>query len=173
MTTGANFIPRKGNVIILTRKVTEPTISNFQNPIKKELSISSKQGEREIIKDASGGTVTNGAYHNAIDIRCKEKTPVYASKDGIVVSVWPSYYNGEKWKGHPIYGGLVEIEHKDGTKTRYAHLSMTEVKEKQEVKAGQEIGLSGGVVGKRGSGTSTGAHLHFEIILDIETYLER
>ena len=100
-------------------------------------------------------------------------TKIYASKSGIVTSVYPSIDNGEKWKGHPIYGGLIEIQHYDGTSTRYAHLSKTLINEGSKVKQGDLIGLSGGEPGKRGSGVSTGPHLHFEIILDIEYFLDK
>ena len=36
----------------------------------------------------------------------------------------------------------------------------------------QTIGWSGGVKGRRGSGASTGAHLHFSIYLDMKDFIK-
>lgn len=148
-------------------------IEKFNSPVKEELLISSSQGLRDVIRLKDGTVISSENYHNAIDIVCKKGTKIYASKSGIVTSVYPSIDNGEKWKGHPIYGGLIEIQHYDGTSTRYAHLSKTLVNEGSKVKQGDLIGLSGGEPGQRGSGISTGPHLHFEIILDIEYFLDK
>ena len=62
------------------------------------------------------------AVHYGIDLGAPEGTEVIAVKEGIIVTHWPApdgYY-----KGHPIYGGFVEILHNDGI-SRYAHLSKT------------------------------------------------
>lgn len=166
---------KKPNVTVENRVeniILKSNVERFSLPIKENYYISSKQGDRAVIKDNSGGSITSGAYHNAIDFACKEGTDIYAAKSGEVISVWPSYYNGEKYKGHPTYGGCIEIKHYDGTRSRYAHLSYTSVKEGSKVLKGDKIGKSGGIKGKRGSGVSTGPHLHFEIILDIEDFLE-
>ena len=64
---------------------------------------------------------------------------------------------------------MIEIRHPDGTTSLYAHLSMTLVTEGTYVSKGQLIGLSGGVKGRRGSGNSTGPHLHFAVYLNIES----
>ena len=58
------------------------------------------------------------------------------------------------------YGLYVDVEHADGYKSRYAHLSSFSVQEGQTVNQGQQLGLSGN------TGRSTGAHLHFEIYRD-------
>lgn len=146
-------------------------ISRITLPIPKEYSnyISSPQGLRKSIKDVnSGGGSTVSQYHNAIDFACPEKTNIYSVNDGYVIDVYPSYYNGgARYKGHPTYGGLIVIKHNDGTTSLYAHLSMTKVKEGDYVSKGQCIGWSGGIKGKRGSGNSTGPHLHFAMYIDI------
>ena len=54
------------------------------------------------------------------------------------------------------YGKYVVIRHYNGLETYYAHMSKQLVKEDQEVKAGDPIGLGGN------TGRSTGSHLHFE-----------
>ena len=54
------------------------------------------------------------------------------------------------------YGKYVVIRHYNGLETYYAHMSKQLVREDQEVKAGDPIGLGGN------TGRSTGSHLHFE-----------
>lgn len=144
----------------------------FPLPEKYRPYKTSGQGLREAIPNvnAVGGSSLCG-FHNANDYACPDKTEVYATDDGIVVNVYPSYYNGEKWQGHDSYGGYIEIQHGDGTRSSYAHLSMTLVREGDEVVQGQVIGWSGGVKDRRGSGSSTGPHLHFSIYVDIDEFI--
>ncbi|PKN92573.1 MAG: hypothetical protein CVU45_01510, partial [Chloroflexi bacterium HGW-Chloroflexi-7] len=94
----------------------------------------------------SGFDFTN--YHLGIDIAAAEGTPVVASDTGTVV------YAGWNDTG---YGNLVAIDHNNGYKTIYAHLSSILVSCGQEVYSGNMIALSGN------TGKSTGGHLHFEI----------
>lgn len=54
------------------------------------------------------------------------------------------------------YGNYIVIRHNNGLETIYGHLSKQLVKENQEVRAGDVIGLGGN------TGRSTGSHLHFE-----------
>ena len=70
-------------------------ILQFKNPINKEFEISSEQGIRNIILDSNGNVIAGKVYHNALDLAIPEKTPVYASKSGVVITVYPSFYNGE------------------------------------------------------------------------------
>ena len=145
----------------------------FPLPTKYINNVTSEQGLRDAILSIDvGGADTSDTFHNAIDIACLEKTIVYASKDGYVSCCYPSKFNGTKWQGHKTYGGMIIINHYDGTKTLYAHLSRTDVTEGTYVKKGQQIALSGGKKGERGSGLSTGPHLHFAIYLDIRNTLE-
>ena len=159
-----------------SKKVEEVSIQKFCAPLPKEYMLyqTSQQGLRDVISaNEAGGHSTSGKYHNGIDFKCPDKTPVYATKDGYVIEVWPSYYNGGyNYPGHPTYGGLVIIKHLDNTISLYAHLSFTDVKEGDYVTAGKKIAWSGGVKGRRGSGISTGPHLHYSIYLDMESFLE-
>jgi murein DD-endopeptidase MepM/ murein hydrolase activator NlpD len=86
-------------------------------------------------------------FHAGLDLAVPRGTSVAASADGTV--------SFAGWKGG--YGNLLVIKHADGKETRYGHLDKLNVKEGDEVKAGQEIALSGS------TGKSTGPHLHFEI----------
>ncbi len=54
------------------------------------------------------------------------------------------------------YGNYVVIRHPNGLETIYGHMSKHLVKENQDVRAGEPIGLGGN------TGRSTGSHLHFE-----------
>lgn len=134
----------------------------------------SEQGLRDAIPNVNaGGGYSLATYHNAIDYACPDQTEVYACDDGYVINVYPSYFNGGAvYNGYGSYGGLIEIRHSDKTTSLYAHLSMTKVTEGTFVKRGDLIALSGGVKGRRGSGNSTGPHLHFAIYVNIEDMLE-
>lgn len=90
------------------------------------------------------------AMHYGIDLKAPLRTPIMATAPGTVV------YAG--WRGQ--YGRVVEIDHGNGIRTRYAHLRKLLVKKGQEVDHRQEIGLLGN------SGRSTGAHVHYEILVD-------
>lgn len=146
-------------------------IEDAINPLDDEYmkNVSSYQGIRDKINFNAGGATS--PYHDALDIPCPDFTPVKAVKSGKIIECWPSYYNGgAKYNGHPTYGGYIEIQHEDGTRSIYAHLSLTSVKEGEEVKQGDIIGRSGGVSGRRGSGLSTGPHLHFSIKIDMNSF---
>lgn len=81
-------------------------------------------------------------------------TPAIASMSGTVE------YAGWSSIG---YGYLVEINHGNGFRTRYAHMaSQPMVHVGQYVQAGQQVGRIGS------TGNSTGPHLHFEIIYNGE-----
>jgi murein DD-endopeptidase MepM/ murein hydrolase activator NlpD len=87
-------------------------------------------------------------FHRGVDLRAAYGQDVQAAAAGTVV------FSGEQ-RG---YGTTVMIEHADGTRTRYAHLSATLVQPGQAVAAGQPVGRAGH------SGRATGTHLHFEVI---------
>jgi len=54
------------------------------------------------------------------------------------------------------YGNFVVIRHNNGLETIYGHMSKQLVREDEQVRAGDPIGLGGN------TGRSTGSHLHFE-----------
>ncbi len=87
------------------------------------------------------------AFHSGIDFGVAIGTPVHATLGGRVS------YSGMRGP----YGLVVEIKHANGFKTRYAHLSKTQVQRGQVVSFQDIIGESGN------SGRSTGPHLHYEI----------
>lgn len=143
---------------------------SFPLPEKYKNNVSSKQGLRGSIKNVNTGvTKSSTTYHNAVDYAVPIGTPVFAAKSGYVTTVYPSLWNRSQWKGHPTYSGMIEIKHLDDTTTLYAHLVLIEVRENEFVERGQRIGASGGEYGKRGSGSSTGPHLHFAVFVDIDS----
>jgi murein DD-endopeptidase MepM/ murein hydrolase activator NlpD len=112
----------------------------FANPIPGA-KLSSRFGYR---KDPFNG---RSAMHSGLDFKAKTGTPVLATGDGVIVKA------GRKGG----YGKVVEVKHKDGYITRYAHLSRILVKNGQRVRLGQRIGKVGS------TGRSTGPHLHYEV----------
>ena len=90
------------------------------------------------------------AMHYGVDLKAPLQTPIMATAPGTVV------FAG--WRGE--YGRVVELDHGNGIRTRYAHLRKFLVKKGQEVAHREEIALLGN------SGRSTGAHVHYEILVD-------
>ncbi len=87
------------------------------------------------------------ARHQGVDMAGWWKTPIYASADGTVTKAGR---NG-------AYGKFIEIDHGNGFRSRYGHLSKIKVKKGEQVTLEQEIGLMGS------TGRSTSPHLHYEI----------
>lgn len=85
--------------------------------------------------------------HDGVDFAAPVGTPIVAAAGGVVVA---SEYRAD-------YGNMVDIDHGNGLKTRYAHASKVFVKIGDIVKAGERIALIGR------TGRATGAHLHFEV----------
>ena len=96
----------------------------------------------------SGFGMRWGRHHRGVDIANAIGTPIHAVWDGRVIRA--SMQGG--------YGLTVEIEHSDGFVTRYAHCHRLLVQEGDAVVAGQTVAQMGN------TGSSTGPHLHFEVI---------
>lgn len=86
--------------------------------------------------------------HRGIDIGMPEGTPIMAVQDGRVVSAG---YQGD-------YGLCVVIEDDKGYQSKYAHCARLYVSAGQEVERGARIAEVGN------TGSSTGAHLHLEVL---------
>lgn len=85
--------------------------------------------------------------HNGIDIAAAKGTPVLATAGGVVK------YTGYQAK----LGNTVIIDHGNGIRTYYGHLSKIKVRKGQRISRYDLVGLVGS------SGYSTGPHLHYEI----------
>ena len=88
-----------------------------------------------------------GRQHKGIDVKVYIGDTIRAAFPGKVRVV--------RYEGRG-YGKYVVIRHYNGLETIYGHMSAQLVKEDQEVRAGDPIGLGGN------TGRSTGSHLHFE-----------
>jgi murein DD-endopeptidase MepM/ murein hydrolase activator NlpD len=89
--------------------------------------------------------------HNGVDIICERGTEVIATGNGTIVSAVMDETPGGK-------GSYVVIEHINGYKSRYSHLSSVTVTYGQKVNQGQTIGTVGT------TGSAIAPHLHYEII---------
>jgi murein DD-endopeptidase MepM/ murein hydrolase activator NlpD len=92
------------------------------------------------------------AFHQGIDFSAPTGTEIRSAAGGVVIT--------SEW--HPGFGNLVEIDHGNDLVTRYAHASKVLVKAGDLIKRGQKIAEVGS------TGRSTGAHLHFEVLVNGE-----
>lgn len=100
-------------------------------------------------------------FHHGVDLAAPEGATVTAAKQGRVV------FAGAQ----PGYGNVVIVEHADGIRTLYAHLSRIDVQPGGTLSHGSPLGAVGS------TGRATGAHLHFEVRkgdvrLDPEVWLQ-
>jgi murein DD-endopeptidase MepM/ murein hydrolase activator NlpD len=114
----------------------------------------------------SGFRVPQRPDHDGIDIAAPKGTRVHAAAAGTVVTVRCNAYLPD---GSPYScdvggsssvlgcGWYLELQHADGTVTRYCHLATAPfVEEGEQVHTGQVIGVVGS------GGHSSGPHLHLE-----------
>lgn len=140
--------------------VKEEVISEevIEEPVKEILVKGTKvvpsRGSGKFAWPAVGGYISSkmgprwGSYHKGIDIARPSNRNILAADNGRVVSAgWDS--SG--------YGNKIVIDHGNGYRTIYAHLSSLNVSAGQVVEKGQKIGVMGS------TGRSTGIHLHFEV----------
>ncbi|GAB3139763.1 hypothetical protein GCM10027290_09500 [Micromonospora sonneratiae] len=88
-----------------------------------------------------------GKLHTGIDLAAPEGTPYQAISAGTVTKA--GWYGG--------YGYCVIVKHADGSESIYGHSSKLLVKEGQQVKAGDQLGLVGS------TGHAYGPQLHLEV----------
>jgi murein DD-endopeptidase MepM/ murein hydrolase activator NlpD len=102
----------------------------------------------------AGGTITqyygeNG--HSGLDIAAGMGSPIYAADSGVVVTALKLSYG---------YGWYLVIDHENGYRTLYSHLSAFYTDYGERVTKGQTIAAMGS------TGLSTGPHLHFEVFIN-------
>lgn len=139
----------------VNKTVTEETI--LVQPIKHIEKVGTKvissRGTGNFSWPTNGGYISSGmgsrwgSFHRGIDIARPSNYSILASDNGVVTAAG--------WDG--TYGYRIIVNHNNGYKTLYAHLSEI------YVSVGQVV-PKGSVIGKMGStGNSTGTHLHFEV----------
>lgn len=145
------------NGIETGREILKETVT--AEPVTEVILVGSKpipptMGDGHFINPCPAGRLTStfgyrwGRMHWGIDLACPTGTTVRAADGGTVV------FTG--WGGSEGY--YIEIDHLNGFKTRYKHLSRILVSRGQKVYEGQTIARSGN------TGYSTGPHLHFEVL---------
>ena len=90
--------------------------------------------------------------HSGVDWADRTGTPIYAAGNGVIKkAAWTSGY-----------GRRIEIQHANGYVTTYSHQSgfAKGIREGMRVRQGQLIGYIGS------TGLSTGAHLHYEVLVN-------
>ncbi|NCG20429.1 MAG: peptidoglycan DD-metalloendopeptidase family protein [Rhodobacterales bacterium] len=92
-------------------------------------------------------TLKTKKFHNGVDLAAPIGTPISSAQKGTVSVV------GEDKRS----GKYVVIEHGNGLRTSYCHLSETKVLRGQQVSRGELVALSGN------TGRSTGPHLHWTL----------
>lgn len=140
-------------IIIPNGEISAPTPTKTTSKPSSGSSNSSVSGSDYYVKPTKKGVRTQGPHdsYRAIDVGAPVGTPIYAMASGTVLAAKsPLNWNGG-------YGGLIIIQHNNGTQTLYAHLSKLNVSSGAKVTQGQVIGEMGS------TGRSTGPHLHFEI----------
>jgi murein DD-endopeptidase MepM/ murein hydrolase activator NlpD len=139
-------------------KMLQSQTKRNENLSKRAVSSDTYRGRFSAAARSNGfiwpttGTVSRCVQpgHVACDIANFSAPPIFAVQDGVVTTI--SYYDMAG------YGLAVIIDHGNGLKTLYAHMSEIYVTKGQILKQGQAIGRMGQ------TGWATGIHLHFEVI---------
>lgn len=131
---------------VVEEPITELLVKGTKEVPKTRATGSLAMATRGRISSRYG--MRNGRMHKGLDIAASIGTSITASDGGRVVSAG--------WSG--AYGNLVEVDHENGYRTKYAHCSKILVKPGDRVYKGQEIAKVGN------TGRSTGPHLHIEVL---------
>jgi len=90
--------------------------------------------------------------HKGVDFAAPHGTPIIAAGDGMIVEA--------AWKGS--FGRYIKIRHNGTFSTAYAHMTRfaSHIRRGVQVAQGEVIGFVGS------TGRSTGAHLHYEVMVN-------
>lgn len=91
-------------------------------------------------------------FHTGLDIAAAEGSPILAALPGEVAEVGCN----------EIYGNYIVLKHATNLKTSYSHCSEIIARKGMSVRQGERIALVGQ------TGTATGPHLHFSVIVEGE-----
>lgn len=159
--------PGKNGLKLVTYEITklngrlDSKLAINEEVIIESVNAVAKKGTKVVLGEGTGtfawpvvsATITSGygtrwgKLHKGIDLISKKKD-ILASDNGKVVAA------GNK----SDYGNYIIIDHLNGYKTLYGHLSKIYTKVGSIVEKGERIGYMGS------TGDSTGVHLHFEIL---------
>lgn len=150
---------RKQTAKVAKNKVAKPsskTVKKVKKVVKNKNTRTVKSSTKPLnwVWPINGKTLkgfsNKGVSSKGIDIRGRINDKVLSAADGVVV------YAGNGLIG---YGNLVIVKHNDEYLSAYAHNQKILVKEKQSVKAGQQLAI----IGSKGKERSL---LHFEVRKD-------
>ena len=121
---------------ILAEEILEPTINKI---IEKGTKVKPDRGSGNFSWPTNGGKITSGfgarwgRQHEGIDIAGVSNRTIKAADNGRVVSAG--------WKGN--YGNCVIVDHGNGYRTLYGHLSSINVSVGDVVEQGEKLGVMG------------------------------
>ena len=144
------------NGIVSDEKLNKKTIliKPTDKILEKGTKVIPSRGTGHFGWPAEGGVITSrmgmrwGKFHKGIDIAGVSNPAILAADNGIVI--YAQWDNGG-------YGNRVIINHHNGYKTTYNHMSKLLVHVGQVVRKGEQLGVMGE------TGDATGVHLHFEM----------
>lgn len=149
------YVVSKQNGVIVKKDTIKEEI--LAKPVTKIVLRGTKvipsRGEGSFVWPTVGGYVSSqmgyrwSRMHKGIDIARPSDRTIKSVDNGVVV------FAG--WDGG--YGNKIIVDHQNGYRTVYAHLSDIDVNVGQTVPKGSKIGVMGS------TGDSTGIHLHFEV----------
>jgi murein DD-endopeptidase MepM/ murein hydrolase activator NlpD len=149
------FTVRKSNGMTIQKDILNK--EQVKVPVPEIQKIGTKvipsKGTGSLSWPAVGGYISShmgsrwGRQHKGMDIARPSNRSILAADNGTVA------FAG--WDGD--YGNKIIINHNNGMRTIYAHLSSISVSTGDVVQKGSKIGVMGS------TGQSTGVHLHFEV----------
>lgn len=151
----ATYMIRKENGVVVGQSITAEKIlvEPKEQIVLKGTKVIPSRGSGVFAWPAEGGYISSkkgqrwGRQHEGIDIARPNGFTIKATDNGVVVAAGRA----------GTYGNRVVVDHKNGYKTTYAHLSSISVKVGDVVPQGSKLGIMGS------TGRSTGTHLHFEV----------
>jgi murein DD-endopeptidase MepM/ murein hydrolase activator NlpD len=144
---------QNGKTVKKEVKKEEILVAPVNHIVMKGTKVIPSRGDGSFVWPTSGGYVSSqmgyrwSRMHKGIDIAQPSNRTIKTVDNGIVVSAG--------WDGG--YGNKVVVNHQNGYRTVYAHLSSIDVNVGQTVPKGSTLGQMGS------TGDSTGIHLHFEV----------
>lgn len=136
--------------IVKVDTLKEPVTEYVTKGTRLKSGMTATYGSGEWMWPVPGYTYVSrwmSSYHKGADICAPYGTPIYAADSGVVVTAGYHY----------SYGNYVIIDHGNGWRTLYGHMSSLGCSVGQAVQRGQVIGYVGS------TGNSTGNHCHFEM----------
>lgn len=144
---GGNNVAKKDATNVVNNKPVDFKLTI--SPLAVDTVVTSGFGHRNVKTNSLAST-----NHKGIDLRAVSGTKIVSPADGVVEV---ANYNSGKC------GGMIQINHGQYS-TKYCHVKQIKVSKGDNIKKGQEVGLSGGGINDYGRGNSNKQHLHFEVL---------